>query len=191
MTEHLKVLITVKTYPIPSSKYDELVCTAGVTETGDFIRLYPINFRDLPFSQQYRKYQWMEVEATKHTGRDSRKESYRPKFGTIRLLGEPISAKNNWAERARYVLAKKSQSMEHLRDQQEQDRTSLGIFKPKHVGDLIVSSDDDKWNPHSKPRCASSGCGKPARSAKSRRERCRSSFNTVSSAMIHVAMGTR
>jgi len=147
MTEHLKVLITVKTYPIPSSKYDELVCTAGVTETGDFIRLYPINFRDLPFSQQYRKYQWMEVEATKHTGRDSRKESYRPKFGTIRLLGEPISAKNNWAERARYVLAKKSQSMEHLRGQQAQDRTSLGIFKPKHVGDLIVSSDDDRWKP--------------------------------------------
>ncbi len=24
------VLITVKTYPLPSSKYDELVCTAGV-----------------------------------------------------------------------------------------------------------------------------------------------------------------
>ncbi len=49
--QKLKVLITVKTYPIPSAKYDELVCTAGVTETGDFIRLYPINFRDLPFSQ--------------------------------------------------------------------------------------------------------------------------------------------
>lgn len=39
----LKVLITVKTYPIPSKRYDELVCTAGVTERGDFIRLYPIN----------------------------------------------------------------------------------------------------------------------------------------------------
>jgi len=42
MPEHLKVLITVKTLPIPSSKYDELVCTAGVTEAGDFVRLYPI-----------------------------------------------------------------------------------------------------------------------------------------------------
>lgn len=48
--QKLKVLITVKTYPIPSAKYDELVCTAGVTGAGDFIRLYPINFRDLPFS---------------------------------------------------------------------------------------------------------------------------------------------
>jgi len=25
-----KVLITVKTYPLPSNKYQELVCTAGV-----------------------------------------------------------------------------------------------------------------------------------------------------------------
>lgn len=47
--QRLKVLITVKTYPVPSTKYDELVCTAGVTEPGDFIRLYPINFREFLF----------------------------------------------------------------------------------------------------------------------------------------------
>lgn len=75
--QKLKVLITVKTYPIPSAKYDELVCTAGVTESGDFVRLYPVNFRDLPFSQQYKKYQWIEVMAEKHRGRDVRKESFR------------------------------------------------------------------------------------------------------------------
>ncbi len=48
--ERLRLLITVKTYPIPSKKYDELVCTAGVDETGDFFRLYPINFRELPYT---------------------------------------------------------------------------------------------------------------------------------------------
>ena len=69
----LKILITVKTYPIPSAKYDELVCTAGVKENGNFVRLYPLNFRDLPYSQKYQKYQWIEVEAEKHTGRDNRK----------------------------------------------------------------------------------------------------------------------
>lgn len=145
--ERLKLLITVKTYPIPSSRYDELVCTAGVSESGEFIRLYPVNFRDLPFSQQYRKYQWLEVNATKHTGRDSRKESYRPNCESIRLLGEPIPAKNDWRERARYALARKSQSMEHLYAQQEADRTSLGVFKPKKIVDLVVHSDTDKWKP--------------------------------------------
>lgn len=63
--QNLRVLITVKTYPIPSSKYDELVCTAGVTETGDFVRLYPINFRDLPYDKQFTKYQWIEVDSFK------------------------------------------------------------------------------------------------------------------------------
>lgn len=144
--EKLKVLITVKTYPIPSPKYDELVCTAGVTETGDFVRLYPINFRDLPFSQQYKKYQWIEVVAEKHRGRDVRKESYRPDCDSIQKLGEPIKSNpGNWAERARYALAKKARSMEELQDRRKADRTSLGIFKPKKMHDLVVSPDDPDW----------------------------------------------
>jgi len=146
--EKLKVLITVKTYPIPSKKYDELVCTAGVTETGEFIRLYPINFRDLPYTQQYKKYQWIEMVAERHRGRDVRKESYRPDCDSIQLLGKPIpSGRDNWAERARYVLRNMSSSMEELYDRQEADRTSLGIFRPKKVKDLIVSTDGANWPP--------------------------------------------
>ena len=40
-----KVLITVKTYPAISKKYEELVCTAGFLEDGAWIRIYPIQFR--------------------------------------------------------------------------------------------------------------------------------------------------
>ena len=40
-----KVLNTVKTYPTISSKYDELVCTAGFREDGTWVRIYPIQFR--------------------------------------------------------------------------------------------------------------------------------------------------
>ena len=144
--EKLKVLITVKTYPIPSARYDELVCTAGVTENGDFVRLYPINFRDLPFSRQYRKYQWIEVMAEKHQGRDVRKESYRPDSDTIQTIGEPIPPNpGNWGQRARYALAKKARSMEELKDRQEADGTSLGVFKPKKIHDLVISTDDAQW----------------------------------------------
>ena len=85
----MRILIAVKTYPIPSKAYDELVCTAGVTDTGEFVRLYPINFRDLPWDRQYRKYQWIEVEAKRHVGRDIRKESYRPDCDTLQVVGEP------------------------------------------------------------------------------------------------------
>jgi hypothetical protein len=146
MPEHLKVLITVKTQPIPSQKYDELVCTAGVTETGDFIRLYPVNFRDLPYDQHYKKYQWLEVDAVKHTGRDTRKESYRPDCSTIQLIGEPIPPRDNWGERSKYALAKASQSMEELYTKQSCDKTSLGIFRPKEVLGIVVRPTEPDWN---------------------------------------------
>lgn len=143
--ESLRVLITVKTYPIPSKSHDELVCTAGVTEDGRWIRLYPINFRDLPFSQQYKKYQWITVSAERHTGRDSRKESYRPDCTSL-VLGDEIETKRgDWSQRARYVLQHPAKSMEDLWDQKDADRTSLGVFKPAEVFDLEVSDDDREW----------------------------------------------
>ena len=148
MNETLDVLITVKTYPIPSKKYDELVCTAGVTKDGDFVRLYPINFRDLPFSKQYTKYQWIRVEAERHRGRDTRKESYRPNCDTLTVLGDPIPARNgDWSERARYALAKRSGSLEELNDKRAVDRTSLGVFQPRRVLDLEVAPDAPDWKP--------------------------------------------
>lgn len=147
----LRVLITVKTYPIPSSKYDELVCTAGVTEAGDWIRLYPINFRDLSDRQQYKKYQWIEVEAKKHSGRDVRKESYRPDCRTLRPIGGPIpTRRGDWSERAKYVLKKTAASLEELQARQAEDRTSLGIFRPSKVNDLTISPDDPEWKPRFK-----------------------------------------
>jgi len=149
-TELLRVLITVKTYPIPSAKYDELVCTAGVLESGDFIRLYPIRFRDLPFTKQYKKYQWIEVVAEKHTGRDARKESYRPREDTLKIIGEPIPTRGNWNERARYALAKRAASMEELRNLQKVDRTSLGVIRPADVSDLEISEDAADWKPRFK-----------------------------------------
>jgi hypothetical protein len=56
-----RVLITVKTYPLPSGKYEELVCTAGVLEDGKWIRIYPIPFRSLPYQEQYKKYHWLSL----------------------------------------------------------------------------------------------------------------------------------
>ena len=147
----LRVLITVKTYPIPSAKYDELVCTAGVTEGREFIRLYPINFRDLPFSKQYRKYQWIEVEATKHEGRDSRKESWCPDCSTLHVLGEPIPTDDTcWDQRAKLVLPLASRSMEELYEKQKTDGTSIGIFRPSRVLSLRAGPDGSDWKPRFK-----------------------------------------
>lgn len=145
--EDLKLLITVKTYPIPSAKYDELVCTAGVTESGDFLRLYPINFRDLPFSQQYKKYQWIRVRAKKHAGRDARKESYRPDCSTLGMIGEPVPANpGNWLQH-KYALANGAASIEDLAERQAADRTSLGVLRPKNIHNLVITPDAGEWRP--------------------------------------------
>ncbi len=143
----LRLLITVKTYPIPSKTYDELVCTAGVTDTGEFIRLYPINFREMPFSQQYRKYEWIEVDAVKHTGRDSRKESWRPDCDTLRIVSDALDTGPNhtWSKRGKYLMPARSQSMEDLYDQKDHNNTSLGFFRPKTVHDLIYKPDTPEW----------------------------------------------
>lgn len=146
--QRLRVLIAVKTYPIPSKKYDELVCTAGVLVDGSFVRLYPINFRDLPFDQQYKKYQWIEVDVTRHKSPEVRKESYRPDCDSL-TTGEfiPTGRGGDWSARAEYILKKPAASMEALYDQQSQDKTSLGIFRPKRIKDLIIVPDDREWKP--------------------------------------------
>lgn len=144
--ERRKVLITVKTYPLPSKAYQELVCTAGVLENGSFIRLYPIDYRYMPYWQWYKKYQWIEVEAAKNP-KDNRRESYRPKLNSIRPLGAPLPTKDGWAERRKYVLAQGSSSMEELHELQETENVSLGIIRPKKVSDFIIERTEQDWEP--------------------------------------------
>jgi hypothetical protein len=62
-----KVLIAVMTYPHPSESHQELVCTAGITEAGEWVRLYPIDYRYRPKNQQFRKYQWIEIGLASQT----------------------------------------------------------------------------------------------------------------------------
>ena len=144
MAERQRVLITVKTYPLPSEKYLELVCTAGMLEDGSFIRLYPVDYRYQPYWRWYSKYQWIEVEVEKHD-KDPRKESYRPRVETIQVLGKPLDTANCWAARKAIVLKQLPASMETLRELQERDGTSLGLVKPREVTDLIIEPDSEEW----------------------------------------------
>ena len=72
-----RILITVKTYPTLSTKYGELVCTAGLREDGSWVRIYPVPFRRLEETEQYSKYDWIECELIR-SRKDKRPESYHP-----------------------------------------------------------------------------------------------------------------
>ena len=54
-----RILITVKAYPKPSGKYEELVCTAGLTEDAKWLRIYPVPYRFLTDNDVYPKYSWV------------------------------------------------------------------------------------------------------------------------------------
>ena len=96
-----RVLITVMTYPHPSQGYQELVCTAGITEDGEWVRLYPIDYRYRPRDQRFRKYQWIEIELAER-GQETMTQGKRAEdlsLDSIRLLGEPLDTQNNWETR--------------------------------------------------------------------------------------------
>lgn len=142
----MQVLITVKTYPHPSVRYQETVCTAGITSTGEWIRLYPLRFRHLPEDVQFDKYQWISIDVERNAPKDPRPESYRPNMASIRL-GEKLGTKNDWADRKAIVLKRVMGSVEELRDAWDRDRTSLATVKPASVEDLVVERSDTEWDP--------------------------------------------
>lgn len=80
------VLVTVKAYPNPSKKYGETVCCAGIdTATGEWVRLYPIPYRDLDISQKFKKYTVIKIRCHKALD-DHRLESYKVDCDSMALI---------------------------------------------------------------------------------------------------------
>ena len=145
-TTREKVLITVMTYPHPSEKY-ELVCTAGITESLEWVRLYPVDYRYRDRNQRFKKYQWIEVELGTPNSNDKRKESRRPVLDSIRLLGERLPTKNAWAERRALLDRMPHHTVKELKELYDKERVSLGIVRPSRVLDLEIRKADPDWKP--------------------------------------------
>ena len=87
----MRMLVTVKAAPNPSERYGETVCVAGLRldlDNPGWVRLYPINFRELENDSRFRKYDVVSVTARPNPG-DPRAESWRPQMDT--LTGRHIS----------------------------------------------------------------------------------------------------
>lgn len=143
-----RILIAVKTYPTLSEKYDELVCTAGFREDGSWIRIYPVPFRKLDYSNRYQKWQWITINVTKNT-KDFRKESFRPTNIEDEIeMGGFVGTRNNWAERKQYVLKHVYYNMSELIEEAKdpQKGTSLAVFKPKEIIDFVWEPCEREWD---------------------------------------------
>lgn len=143
-----KVLITVKTYPTLSAKYDELVCTAGFKEGGTWIRIYPVPFRKKSYNEQYKKYDWIEVDLVKNTS-DFRPESFRPNtIETEIAVTDHIGTEKNWEKRKEICLNKVYTNLSELITEAKDKNicTSLAVFKPTEILDFYAEEIEREWS---------------------------------------------
>mgnify|MGYP006990011897 CR=1 FL=1 len=149
-----KILLTVTTYPLPSRSYEELVCTAGITEDGSWIRLYPVPLSFLTGLKKHgvvttTKYTWIELDLVKRTD-DFRPESHSPKDYEFKdmIIGEHWGTENNWALRKEICLQNVYTNLENLFSQSRApDNNSLATFKPTKIISFEVEKDDSDWKP--------------------------------------------
>ncbi|NES07487.1 MAG: hypothetical protein F6K22_34645 [Okeania sp. SIO2F4] len=144
--ESKKILIATKTYPSISQKYKETVCTAGVLLSEEekpleWVRIYPIRFRQLDFDRRYPR--WSIIRALiEKNDRDYRPESFRIDDSSIEVLRK-ITTSNNWEERKKFLLPLQSRSIKEIKDQDK----SLGIIKPRIINRYFCQQTERNWKP--------------------------------------------
>jgi hypothetical protein len=110
--------------------------------------LYPIDYRYRSKSQQFHKYQWINVGlASRGAGNDKRCESRRPDLDSIRILGPPLSSDDGWRERREIVEKMPVRTVNQLRGLYDSDRISIGIVRPTEILDLDIEPADAEWKP--------------------------------------------
>ncbi len=141
-----KILIIVKTYPVLSKTYAELVCTAGVNEVGEWRRIYPVPFRQLNSNQQYKKYQWIEVNIEKSTS-DRRPETYRIN-GNLSNVNAPLPTTDNWKLRRIEFVDKvpTHNDLSYLINSAHDNKLSLALFRPQDWMNFTIEKTDRNWD---------------------------------------------
>jgi hypothetical protein len=117
-----------------------------MTEEGRLIRLYPVPFRLLNESAQFKKWQWIEADIAKATD-DHRPESYRIRSDTLRCIDEPVSTRNDWSDR-RFWLEKLPayQSFDELDGARTRNKVTLGLLVNQRVDSLqITPTRNPEW----------------------------------------------
>lgn len=86
MPQSCRTAILVKALPQPSSRYGETVCCAGVTETGEWKRLYPVRFRHLTGDSAFKRWDFVRFDYGRPKS-DPRAESCHVHEESIRVDG--------------------------------------------------------------------------------------------------------
>lgn len=82
-----KLLVLVKALPHVGDRHGETVCCAGITESGEWRRLFPVIFRSLSRDKQFKRWQWIKYRWRKPRS-DRRPESRHIQEDTIEIVGQ-------------------------------------------------------------------------------------------------------
>jgi len=134
-----RVLIIGRASPEPSKKHIETVCTGGITEGGEVLRLYPIPLRYLETDRRYRLWTWARFQVQKNPS-DKRKESYRVLDGSIEALSEVKDPSERFALLEKAIVADR----ETLDALYHKDWTSIGVVEIELV-DFFMRTQKKVW----------------------------------------------
>jgi len=126
-----RLLVLAKATPEISKKYKELICVAGITDKGEWRRIYPVPWEVFweGRATKFKKKHWIEYELEDESPSDHRPESRKIKHETIKLLGE---AKFSEIEG---LLKGKLSTIENL-EQLGPKVQSLGVVRPVKIKDF-------------------------------------------------------
>ena len=143
--ETQRLLVTVRTYPVPAWHGGEVSCTAGFSEAGQWIRLHPVPYRFLAEEQRFAKYQWIEAPLKKSD--DVRPESYTPNLSELRIVSPVLGTSNAWSDRRSLVMPHKDESMcrlQHISTRKE--GPTLGLVRARDIRRLVIEDTDVDWS---------------------------------------------
>jgi len=130
-----KILVIVKAYPEKSKKHGSSICTAGLTENSEWIRIYPIRLNIFQNKRGIlKKWNWIEAKIEESNEKLNRKESYKVDERSIRLINSDLtktSRKNTWNERNKILFPLLKKSREELEVLKQTENISIGLIKPK------------------------------------------------------------
>lgn len=133
-----RVLVLCRAIPEDSKKHGTVVCVAGVTDAGEFRRLYPVPFR--PFLEggaiPFRKKQWITARLEPSDARDTRAESRKIDMRSV-VTGEKIEDEDV----RRHIQPLLSKSIGDI----ESTGASLGFIRPHLIDyDFRITEDPSK-----------------------------------------------
>jgi hypothetical protein len=148
-----RILILCKTYPSPSAAHTETSCIAGVEDNGKPIRLVPVPFRFIEGTAQFKKWQWITAQVEK-ARKDHRKESHRIGVDTIDCEEPPISTRNEWADRLKWLGKTPAlQSPAEMEQARLRSGSTIALLRPIRILGLdIKPTETPDWTAEEKKK---------------------------------------